>query len=79
MHDRALFEFHKSQNAKKPGSLHATYLLYGVKTAEEPSHSHEEDVDMDGHHSDDEMLSDPFPTLSLTLVAEEALEGECHS
>lgn len=77
---RALFEFHKSQNAKKPGSVHATYLLYGTKPAEKLSHRQhaddaESDVDMDDHYSEDETYSDPFPTVSMTVVTEGALEG----
>src|SRR4051812_47978005 len=29
--DRMLFAFHKSQNAKKPGSCHATYIVCGYR------------------------------------------------
>ncbi|CAK7218377.1 CDC27 protein [Sporothrix curviconia] len=79
---RALFDFHTAQNAKKAGSLHATYLLYGTKQAVEvASHaqnqngsSGEEDVDMknglSGH-----LQSDKVPTAVMTLVAEENLES----
>lgn len=35
--DRMLFEFHRQQNAKKPGSIHATYLLCGIRRKEETS------------------------------------------
>lgn len=30
-HSRMLFDFHQKQNAKKPHSIHATYLISGTK------------------------------------------------
>jgi DNA polymerase delta subunit 3 len=45
-----LFEFHQKQNAKKPNSVHATYLLSGTKRRAAPTKAtqgrHGEDVDM---------------------------------
>jgi DNA polymerase delta subunit 3 len=29
-----LYEFHQNQNAQKPGTVHATYLLAGTKSKE---------------------------------------------
>ncbi|EFX04516.1 hypothetical protein CMQ_1444 [Grosmannia clavigera kw1407] len=79
--DEVLAEKHV--NVKKPGSVHATYLLYGTKPVEKPSHHEHADFDegnvyMDGQYSEGEMFSDPFPTVSMTLVAEEALEESIH-
>jgi hypothetical protein len=31
-----LFDFHQKQNAKKPGSVHATYLITGTRTPPKP-------------------------------------------
>ncbi|EPE10755.1 dna polymerase subunit cdc27 [Ophiostoma piceae UAMH 11346] len=86
---KALFDFHTSQNAKKAGSLHATYLLYGtkpevelgqpktataVKAEEEKNGGDEQDVDMD-----DEvpyyLQSDQVPSAVITLVSEANLEA----
>jgi DNA polymerase delta subunit 3 len=30
-----LYDFHRTQNARKPGSLHATYLVAGTRKPEE--------------------------------------------
>jgi DNA polymerase delta subunit 3 len=32
-----LFDYHQKQNAKKPNSIHATYLLTGTKRSAEPA------------------------------------------
>jgi DNA polymerase delta subunit 3 len=82
-----LFEFHKQQNAKKPSTIHATYLLGGIKVVEEPEVMNGE-VKKDGE--DEYMQSSPCISssmpqppeatgensiLSITLVREEDLEG----
>jgi DNA polymerase delta subunit 3 len=84
-----LYDFHNKQNAKKPESIHATYLLSGTKRKEEPSTNGEVKKDVDG---DNYMQSSPFmsssmpqpgdeqstaesPVLSITLVREEELES----
>lgn len=84
---RMLYDFHRQQNAKKPGTLHATYLLSGTKR-EEDIPSIKLEVKKDGE--DDYMQSSPFiassmpqieegtgatSVLSITLVREEDLEG----
>ncbi|OAA68333.1 DNA polymerase subunit Cdc27 [Niveomyces insectorum RCEF 264] len=77
---KALYDFHTSQNAKKPNSLHATYLLYGTKPAEErtrPQNGQQQggdDVDMDDDSHFDDQPSEQVPTLFLTLVSEENLK-----
>jgi hypothetical protein len=84
---RMLYEFHRQQNGKKPGTVHATYLISGTKRKEE-SVSTNGGVQKDGE--DDYMQSSPFinssmpqyeegtgesGVLSITLVREENLEG----
>jgi DNA polymerase delta subunit 3 len=83
-----LYEFHQHQNAKKPGTIHATYLLSGMKRPEGPM-ALNGGAKKDGE--DDYMQSSPFMSssmpqpedgtgessvLSITLVREEELEGE---
>lgn len=86
---RMLYEFHHQQNSKKPGTVHATYLLSGTKRKEESVPAIPE-AKKDGE--DDHMQSSPFMTssmpqftqdgtvessvLSITLVTEEKLEGK---
>lgn len=80
-----LYDFHHTQNTRKPGSVHATYLLYGTMTAK-PAAS--EDSQKDGE--DAYMQSSPFmsssmpqeesvheasPVKLVTLAKEEDLEG----
>lgn len=82
-----LYEFHRQQNAKKPGTIHATYLISGTKRKEE-SIAKIRALKKDGE--DDYMQSSPFVgssmpqiddstgesgVLSITLVNEEDLEG----
>ena len=82
-----LYDFHHQQNAKKPGTLHATYLLSGTKREEESAHT---DRDVKMGDGDDHIQSSPFmassmpqiqessgetAVLSITLVREEDLEG----
>lgn len=82
---RILFEFHQQQNSKKPGSIHATYLLAGV-TKPEPVPTNGETKDGE----DDYMQSSPFMNssmpqpeentgetgvLTISLVKEEDLDG----
>ncbi|PMD29998.1 hypothetical protein L207DRAFT_520627 [Hyaloscypha variabilis F] len=81
-----LYDFHQKQNAKKPGTIHATYLLSGTKRLEDPIPLNGE-AKKDGE--DDFMQSSPFmdssmpqleagtgesSVLSITLVREEDLE-----
>jgi DNA polymerase delta subunit 3 len=85
---RMLYDFHQRQNAKKPGTIHATYLLSGTKRSEDPTPLNGE-AKKDGE--DDYMQSSPFMSssmpqsgegtgensvLSITLVREEDLEGK---
>ncbi|KAG7125796.1 DNA polymerase delta subunit 3 like protein [Verticillium longisporum] len=65
-----LYEFHKSQNATTPGKVHATYLVYGTKSA-----GVQEDGDHEMTSSPPEMdaMGDDVPTHTLTLVHEDRL------
>lgn len=83
-----LYEFHRTQNARKPGSVHASYLICGArKTVETHSQTNgtqsqnEEDSFMQGSSfisssmPEQETESDAIHVLSITLVKEEDLEG----
>lgn len=64
-----LYEFHRTQNFKKPGSIHATYLLNGVPSIPRGSST-------DGHQADGEvthMQSSPYMSSSM---AQEDIEEE---
>lgn len=72
-----LYEFHSTQNQKHPGTVHATYMIFGVKRAS-PANGHS---NADG---DVEMTSSPpvapteveeVPVATLSLVSEENLIG----
>jgi DNA polymerase delta subunit 3 len=76
---RMLYEFHRSQNAKRPGAVHATYLVYGTKRASDgPSASQngtDGDVDMTSSAPEVESLTEVVPTSTLSLVPEKRLKG----
>ncbi|KAI9873671.1 MAG: hypothetical protein M1830_010730 [Pleopsidium flavum] len=82
-----LYEFHRQQTAKKPGSVHATYLVSGTKrriASTEYGDVHSkvaEDEYMQSspfmsssvpHHDN---MNEPVSTRSIALVREEDLEG----
>jgi hypothetical protein len=84
--NRMLYEFHRQQNAKKPGTVHATYLISGTKQVEDAEA-------MNGTKKDGEdeyMQSSPFmsssmpqpdqgtgesSTLTISLTREEDLDS----
>jgi hypothetical protein len=71
-----LYDFHKWQNDKRPNTLHATYVIYGIKKKPEQQDG---DVEMtDSQMSDDihAPFSDLVPTYTLSLVNQERLQGE---
>jgi DNA polymerase delta subunit 3 len=85
-----LYEFHRVQNGKKPGSVHATYLVAGKKHAEEAPKVARSTKDC----GDEYMRSSPFRSspvprlgellenssvLSITLIREEDLEGTLYT
>lgn len=82
-----LYEFYQHQNSKKPGSVHATYLVSGISNYETSSSNGKLGQEDDG---DTHMQSSPFMSSSIlpedksetqvseqliTLVREENLEG----
>ncbi|KAI1373274.1 DNA polymerase subunit Cdc27 [Hypoxylon crocopeplum] len=72
-----LYEFHKWQNDKRPGSLHATYLVYGIKKRMEKASEQDGDVEMTDSQNSEDMhvpFSDEVPTYTLSLVKEEQLQ-----
>jgi DNA polymerase delta subunit 3 len=84
MVDRMLYEFHRIENGKKPGTIHATYLICGTKCVEEPEVATAPKKDGE----DEYMQSSPFmnstrpqavegtgasSTLTITLTREEDL------
>lgn len=86
-----LYGFHQTQNSKKPGSVHATYLLTGRQHVL-PKSNHTDAV-QDGDRQDTNMHSSPLPASSapgpqeneqedhswiklITLAKEEQLDGE---
>lgn len=81
-----LFDFHRHQNAKKPGTIHATYLIIGTRQDEEISKfSNGADVDKtdDGFIQSSPFTCSPLsasdesvkiPIKTITLVREADLE-----
>ncbi|KAJ4341312.1 hypothetical protein N0V95_007260 [Ascochyta clinopodiicola] len=78
-----LFEFHQKQNARKPNSIHATYLISGTKrTASEPNGTNGrngEDVSMrsspfmSSMPGPEEPEEEPVKKCAILLVREEEL------
>lgn len=82
-----LYEFHRTQNAKRPSSVHATYLVIGRKRRQTTHNGvhikNEEDMPMESSPipsslpvSESEQEVEQIPTTSVTLVKEENLEGK---
>ncbi|KAI2475571.1 dna polymerase protein [Pyrenophora tritici-repentis] len=81
-----LFEFHKKQNARKPGSVHATYLITGTpRRSNSVNNRSTNDTDMKSEESDDSDFANdsddedtPAPRgvreTHIVLVQEEELE-----
>lgn len=74
---RMLYEFHRSQNAMRPGIIHATYLIYGIQKVEKVEE--DGDVEMTSSPPDVEPLTEEVVTHSLTLVSGDRLKGRCTS
>jgi DNA polymerase delta subunit 3 len=86
-----LYEFHRQQSSKDPGSVHATYLLTGDRQISEAGFTADEGDG--GTTQGDYIQSSPFMsssmpthdvadgksfTKSVTLVHENELEGMWH-
>ena len=76
-----LYDFHQSENSKKPGTVHATYLVYGTKNDRKPQTRTGEDgdVEMASSFPETDSIADIVPTYSLSLVPEEQLKGRRYS
>jgi DNA polymerase delta subunit 3 len=78
-----LFDFHRLENAKKPKSVHATYVVVGTPNEGElqPTNGmHSTDADGDQSMPSSSFLpssqvEDPVPITSIMLVREEDLAG----
>ncbi|KAI1001732.1 hypothetical protein K3495_g6473 [Podosphaera aphanis] len=68
-----LYEFHRTQNAKKPGTVHATYLVSGVRRKETPCEVPRVDI-MDVDDGDGCIQSSPFMRSSSPVAPEECEE-----
>lgn len=83
-----LYEFHRQQNSKKPGSVHATYLLTGTQIVTSSSDAMNGVADGDGDitmqsspymsspiHSE-KPPEEPLKQQVITLAREEHLDGK---
>lgn len=85
-----LFDFHQKQNAKKPNSVHATYLITGrQRTVEDVNGTNGRDggdVDMRSspfmssmphpdEDNDEEEAEEPIKEMTILLVREEELQS----
>ncbi|CAG8235222.1 unnamed protein product [Penicillium salamii] len=81
---RILYEFHRNENAKKPATVHATYVISGIQKTPEPAPTND-----NGNDEDEVMASSPYLpssmpnqgetldsvlTASIVVVREEDLE-----
>ncbi|KAJ5348792.1 DNA polymerase delta subunit [Penicillium brevicompactum] len=79
-----LFEFHRNENAKKPATVHATYVISGIQKIPEPAPTNGDAIDEDEVMGSSPYLpssmpnqgdtSDSVTTASIVLVREEDLE-----
>ncbi|KXH60147.1 DNA polymerase subunit Cdc27 [Colletotrichum salicis] len=67
-----LYDFHRSQNGMRPGTIHATYLIYGTQTAKKVQDNG--DVEMTSSPPDVE-ASEDVVTHSMSLVPGDLLKG----
>ena len=80
-----LYDFHHTQNGRKPGSVHATYLLTGSASPKsipaEEKHQDGEDAYMQSSPfmssslPQEESIHEAPPVKVITLAREEDLEG----
>ncbi|EMC91637.1 hypothetical protein BAUCODRAFT_38742 [Baudoinia panamericana UAMH 10762] len=66
-----LYDFHRKQNAKRPGSVHATYLISGTKHAQAPQSNGYAD-----HDGEDTAMQSSPPLPSSSMPQEENHEAE---
>lgn len=69
-----LYDFHKTQSTKEPGSVYATYLLYGIKKSIHHQNGNAMDIDLPSSLPDaDPVDDDDVPSYTLALVQEDRL------
>ncbi|KAK3503081.1 DNA polymerase subunit Cdc27 [Neurospora crassa] len=69
-----LYDFHKTQSSKKPGTVYATYLLYGIKKSVQNQNGNAMDIDLPSSLPDADPVDDEeVPSYTLVLVQEERL------
>lgn len=86
-----LYDFHHSENKKKPQSVHATYVITGIQKPQEILNANGAHTENGGDDGDDIMQSSPYmpssmpnqdsvtdevATTSIILAREEDLEGK---
>ncbi|KAL5690119.1 hypothetical protein EMGR_008082 [Emarellia grisea] len=87
---RMLYEFHRTENKKKPQSVNATYIITGIQR---PSEKATNSIHAESHDDGDDIMqgspflpssmpnqdaaSDEVPTTSIILAREEDLDGKC--
>lgn len=72
---RMLFDFYTSENATKPKSIHATYIVTGYRKPQPPTSTRgRESADDD---NDTVMFDSSFPGTQTTVTAEEVKKGLC--
>jgi DNA polymerase delta subunit 3 len=70
-----LYDFHKSQNDRRPGAIHATYLVYGSKDGiPRSSNGSDGDIEMASSPPDVDYLDDKVHSFELTLIPEERIK-----
>jgi DNA polymerase delta subunit 3 len=62
---RVLFEFHRNENAKKPQTVHATYVISGIQKAPEPAPTN-------GHANDEDEIMQSSPDLPSSMPNQDA-------
>ena len=70
-----LFDYHSWQNAKRAGSVHATYLVYGTTRSDKIQDDGDVEMASSAPEPEQEPLSEEVQTLTLALVQEDRLEG----
>ena len=86
MTNSMLFDFHARENSKKPGSVHATYLVSGVQSKKAILNSSVAEINEDVHMQSSPFMGssaprqdvekEPSTVKVMTLVQEQHLHGK---
>ncbi|KAJ5770284.1 uncharacterized protein N7511_002335 [Penicillium nucicola] len=66
-----LYDFHRSENAKKPQTVHATYVISGIQKAPEPA-------SRNGHANDEDEMMQSSPYLPSSMPNQDASSDTAH-